>query len=268
MIPLIQRLLSAGILMAWGTVLCVMYFSGRIVSYLVPTFQPLTVVCGVALVLIAMLVLLAPADDAAAGHATNRSLFKRLLAAAVLVVPLFLALGTSKDEYGAAVAMNRNYVSDVTQLPGAPPPAASDALPGENPSASTADQAPPGPPVNAKGDVQAEVIDLLYAAQLPEMRPTFENKQIEVIGQLMPAKENNPKGDRYDLVRMFMTCCAADAQPIALPVHPAAKPDLPDMTWVKITGKAVFPIVAGQRRPLVENATVEKTQPPEDTFLY
>jgi uncharacterized repeat protein (TIGR03943 family) len=122
--------------------------------------------------------------------------------------------------------------------------------------------------VNAKGDVQAEVIDLLYAAQLPEMRPSFENKQVEVIGQLMPAKENNPKGDHYDVVRMFMTCCAADAQPVALPIQPAAKPGLPEMTWVKVTGKATFPVVGGQRHPMLEGATVEKTKPPEDTYLY
>ncbi len=100
------------------------------------------------------------------------------------------------------------------------------------------------------------------------MRPTFEGKQVEVIGQLMPAKENNPDGDRYDLVRMLMTCCAADAQPIALPVQPGVKPGVPEMTWVKVHGKATFPVVGGQKRPLIENATIEKTDPPEDAYLY
>jgi len=40
------------------------------------------------------------------------------------------------------------------------------------------------------------------------------------------------------------------------------------MTWVKVTGKATFPIVGGQRMPLIENGVIEKTDPPQDTFLY
>jgi uncharacterized membrane protein YcgQ (UPF0703/DUF1980 family) len=116
--------------------------------------------------------------------------------------------------------------------------------------------------------VKAEVIDLLYAAQLPEMRPTFENKTVELIGQLMPAKEHNPDGNRYDLVRMFMTCCAADVQPIAIALQPAEKPTQPEMTWVKASGTATFPVIDGQRRPLLENVTIEKTDPPEDAYLY
>ncbi len=67
---------------------------------------------------------------------------------------------------------------------------------------------------------------------------------------------------------MFMTCCAADVQPIALPIHPDSKPGLPDMTWVKVSGTASFPVVGGDRHPLIEKATIEKTDPPEDTFLY
>jgi uncharacterized repeat protein (TIGR03943 family) len=270
MTSIFHRLISAGVLIAWSAVLCGLYFSGRIASYLVPTFQPLTIACGAALALLALLVLIAPAEqDAEAGCATGRSLLKSLLGATVLLVPLIFALTMSKDEFGATTVMNRNYVSDVAQLPAAQASVSNDALPGEgNAPASPDDPSATEPPVDEKGRVKAEIIDLLYAAQLPEMRPSFENKQVVIIGQLMPAKENNPKGDRYDAVRMFMTCCAADAQPVALPVQPATKPGLPEMTWVKVTGKAAFPVVGGQRRPLIEGATIEKTQPPEDTFLY
>jgi uncharacterized repeat protein (TIGR03943 family) len=268
MTSIFHRFISAGILIVWSAVLCGLYFSGRIASYLVPTFQPLTVACGVALALLALLVLFAPAEQGdEAGCATGRSVLKSLLGAAVLIVPLLFALTMSKDEFSATMVMNRNYVSDVAQLPAVQASTSNDALPGES-NASPGDSSATEPPVDAEGRVKTEVIDLLYAAQLPDMRPSFENKQVVVIGQLMPAKENNPKGDRYDVVRMFMTCCAADVQPVALPVQPAAKPNLPEMTWVKVTGKATFPVVGGQHQPLIEGATVEKTEPPEETFLY
>ena len=136
-------------------------------------------------------------------------------------------------------------------------------------SSVTPDAASPDEfPKNPQGQLQAQIVDFLYAAQLPDMRVQLENKPVEVIGQLMPAKANNPKGNRYDVIRMFMSCCAADVQPVALSVEPTAKPDLREMTWVKVTGTAAFPVVGGQRLPLIENAVVEKTDPPEDTYLY
>lgn len=265
---LAHRLISASALLAWGAALCALYFSGRITSYLVPTFQPYTLACGVVLVLLAALVLVAPsAPGQESGCAVKVSPWKRLLGVGILVIPMLLALSISKDEFGATAIKNRNYVSDVAQLPAAPQPA--DALPGETVTpASVDDSSAPELKRDAQGNLQAEVIDLLYAAQLPDMRSTFENKSVAIIGQLMPAQENNPRGDRYDVVRMFMTCCAADAQAVAVTFQPVKKPDLPEMTWIRITGKATFPVVGGERIPLIDAAVVEKIQPPEDTMLY
>jgi putative membrane protein len=271
MTALLNRLLSAGTLMVFGSVICAMYFSGRIQQYLIPTFQSLTIVCGVVLVLLATLVLVAP-DGRNASHSAARAPWQAILATLFLVIPLFVALRASKDGFGASTVLNRNYIQDASQLPSTVAPSVPDTLPTDNSSTPAVsdgeNDAQPEVIKNSKGEIKAEVIDLLYAAQLPDMRSTFEDKQIEVIGQLMPAKENNPHGDRYDVMRMLMTCCAADVQPIALPVHPSAKPTLPEMTWVKISGKATFPIIGGQRHPLVENAKIEKTDPPEDTYLY
>jgi len=273
---LVQRFLSAGVLMVWGAVLCFLYFSGRLTAYLHPHFHVFAVSGGIVLILLAMLVLVAPDEAALTGCAPVKSgaLWKSLLTALVLVVPLLIALSASQDAYSSTTVLNRNYVQNISQLPGAQPSAsvqpaapADASLPG-NDASSTDGGDQPEVRKNSKGEIQAEVVDFLYAAQLADMRQTFEDKQVEVVGQLMPAKENNPNGDRYDLVRMLMTCCAADAQPVALPVHPGAKSDLPEMTWVKVHGKATFPVVGGQKRPLIENATIEKTDPPEDTYLY
>lgn len=273
MTAILQRFISAGVLMAWGAALCFLYFSGRITAYLHPHFHLFAVSGGIVLILLAMLVLVAPEDAAGTACGDPKSLWKSLLMAAVLVLPMLVALSASQDAYGAGTVLNRNYVQDLSQLPGgaASVPASTPAdvtLPGDTGQSADSGDDEPKVRKNAKGEIQAEVVDFLYAAQMPDMRQTFEDKQVEVVGQLMPAKADNPKGDRYDLVRMLMTCCAADAQPIALPVQPGAKPDVPEMTWVKIHGKATFPMIGGQRRPLIENATIEKTDPPADTYLY
>jgi uncharacterized repeat protein (TIGR03943 family) len=286
MTSIFQRLITSGVLIVWGTVLCFIYFTGRLNAYLHPHFQPFTIACGFALVIMAVLVLVAPeSGDGAGGCGTSprRSLVRPVLLALVVIGPMLAALAFSKDGFGASTVLNRGYVETVSQLPGAPAPNATttgstdptlptDNSPGGDAASSTTgdnsggDQ--PAVQKNSKGEIVAQVIDLLYAEQIPEMRKTFENNQVEVLGQLMPDKNNNPHGDRYDVVRMFITCCAADAQPVALTFHPTSDPKLSEMTWVKIHGKATFPVIDGQPHVLVENATVEKTDPPEDTFLY
>jgi uncharacterized repeat protein (TIGR03943 family) len=118
------------------------------------------------------------------------------------------------------------------------------------------------------GHIIAEVLDLLYAAQDNTLRKDFEGKTVELIGQMMPDATNNAKGNRFKAVRMFMTCCAADARPVATLVESGSPAAFPEMTWIKITGTATFPIENGRRTAVLKAEKVEKTEPPSETMLY
>ena len=106
------------------------------------------------------------------------------------------------------------------------------------------------------------------AAQDNALRKDFENKAVELVGQLMPDASNNASGKRFKAVRMFMTCCAADARPVATSVEAGEVPKLPEMTWVKIVGKATFPIENGRRIAVLKAEKVEKCEPPAESMLY
>jgi uncharacterized membrane protein YcgQ (UPF0703/DUF1980 family) len=84
----------------------------------------------------------------------------------------------------------------------------------------------------------------------------------------MPDASNNASGKRFKAVRMFMTCCAADARPVAVLAESAQLPTLPEMTWIKVTGTATFPIENGRRIAVLKAERVEKCSPPEETMLY
>lgn len=269
----IYKYLSAGVLAVWATVLCFLYFTGRVTSYLHPNFYSFVLFCGVGLFLLAFLVVLAP-NTVTVGCATpSYSSLGGIIGGAILIVPLVVALTFSKDAFGMTTVENRTYVEDASQLPGVPTistqqvAAIDPPLPGDSTS-QPGESAAPEIPKNNKGDIIAEVVDLLYAAQDPEMRKIFENQPVEVLGQLVPAKINNPKGDRYDVVRLFITCCAADARPVAITLHPKSTPALREMSWVKVRATATFPLVGGESRPLLENAEIIPTEPPEDAFIY
>lgn len=271
--PLAHRLISSGVLAVWAAVLCIMVLTGRIGSYLHPAFHPYTFAAGVILALLAFLVLVAPDLEAGGcSPAETRGSLGHTLLALTLVGPLLLAFGGSDSAFSANTVRNRLYVQDVTQLPGAAPRVTVEpALPEESPAAAETAElftGPGGLPRTATGELQAEVIDLLYAAQLPELRPEFDNQRVQLIGQLMPTRGPNPQGNRHDLIRMFMTCCAADAQPVAVTVEAAQAPAASEMSWVKVTGKATFPLEGGQRTALVVEGAIEPTEPPKETLIY
>ncbi len=272
----LHRLLSAGVLAVWGGILLTFFFTGRIRAYLHPTFQPFALMAGIVLTCMAVLVVLSPKSAAPHG---SRSSIGSILASLFLVALLFLTFSKTLDRFSASTVANRVYVQDLAQLPGAQPlaqtpgsietPLPDDGSPSANsPPADAAQDDQYLLPKNKAGQVRAGVMDFLYAAQLPEVREQLESKPVEVVGQLMPAKDHNPKGNRYVIIRMIMTCCAADAQPVALPIEPQIKPELPEMAWVKITGTAAFPLEGGQRKPVIQNATLEQIGPPEEPYLY
>lgn len=262
MIALAHRFLTAGVLVIWSAALCFFYFSGRITAYLHPTFQPYALACGITLGIFAILVLLSP-EEAVIGASgcepgKPRSTFGSLVLALILVVPLVVTMAFSRDEFSAVTVLNRGYVDSVTQVP-ANLTFAQPALPGEEVGPGD-DEVPEMPP--------PEIIDLLYAAQLPELRAEIEDKPIELIGQFMPAEESNPDGNRFRLVRMMLMCCASDAQPISVIVEADAAKDFKEMTWVKVAGRTKFPVIDGQLRPLLKADSVVQTDPPKDPFLY
>jgi hypothetical protein len=118
-----------------------------------------------------------------------------------------------------------------------------------------------------EGYIVAEVLDLLYAAQDNVLRKDFEDKVVELTVQYMPDTGATAGSARFKGVRMFMTCCAADARPIATLIEADKLPDVPEMTWVKVVGKATFPVERGRKISVVRAQKVEKTEPPAENML-
>jgi hypothetical protein len=123
-----------------------------------------------------------------------------------------------------------------------------------------------------EGYIVTEVLDLLYAVQDSQLRKDFEGRTVQLFAQMMPISDKGGPGqapqNRFKAVRMFMTCCAADARPVATFVEAATLPELPEMTWVRIVGKATFPMENGKRTAVVQATSVQQTKPPEESMLF
>ena len=126
----------------------------------------------------------------------------------------------------------------------------------------------------ADGHVIAEVTDLLFAAEDESMRPLFEKRTVELIGQYLPVKDASDQ--RFQIVRMFMVCCAADARPIAIAVLPPTQADAKaasakapvEMSWTRVVGTVEFPLENGRRIPIIHAQTATQCDPPSEAMLY
>ena len=283
----------------WGGFVLWLSFTGQLSTYLHPSLQPYTTAAGVILLVLAAFAARAllvtprvhhecchghhdhadhPHDghgghaghDAGHQHGEDKSgwlelLFKTLL----LLVPLGIILCGQGTKFTMTTVQNRGVVEDLRKLPSANAAAASAA------SASSGVPATAAPPSGAQGATSGamplQIIDMLYAVQMPSYREEFEGKEVEVIGQYVPLTTGNPKGDRFQAIRMFMTCCAADAKPIGVTIQsPPGVPPLkvPEMGWVKIIGKPVFPMEGGRRTAIIEATKVEECAAPSEPFVY
>ena len=303
----LSRGLSLVTLLVWGALLLYFYFSGRLSFYLIPTYRPLVAAAGFVMLAIAGTLAwgMRPGAAASAGlvledrgdefSSPRRARTMQLLAFAMLVLPVWVAAAVSEDQFGVSAMRNRGIVSDAANLPGKAastlPPAA---LAANNPPAPVTAGEPPLPgdapaannPPSSDGDPMQyfqktpdghfllEVTELLFAADDDVMRAAMQGKTAEIIGQFMPAKDD-ASGKRFQLVRMFMVCCAADARPVAVAVEkpaqsaPRAETDkLAELTWTKVVGTIDFPLENGRRVVVLRADKATPTDPPREAMLY
>jgi uncharacterized repeat protein (TIGR03943 family) len=280
-----KRILTLATLLLWGGTLFYFWWSGRIASYLHPQFHPYVLVAGAGLLVLAVLWWWASRESDAGCHdcgghhdhgdgPRSRLSAGAALAFLVLLLPLSAAAFISPSQFGEAMVMNRGIVTDISQLPSAGMPGGNwDDAPAWDEKIdavdATWDQSQDegveyftrGP----DGSIQVETLDLLFAAQEPGLRGEFENQRVSIVGQYVPPRGGSEGG--FDLVRMFVVCCAADARPLGIKV--TGQPvSVPRMGWVRITGIARFEDNGGVLEPSLELEKIEEVEPPRESFLY
>ena len=224
----------------------------------------------------------------------------QVLAFLVLLLPVGAAAAVKNDSFSARAIFNRGLVENSAGLPQAnlaiaatapnaraatsPLPAAARPAAPLEPPLPTADGQTPAAAApttgsdrvdatqylrkSAEGLPIVEVVDLLFAADDQSMRPDFEGKQFEMVGQFLPDRSGNKM--KFQLVRMFMLCCAADARPVAVTVAaPGTLEGMTEMSWVKVIGKVNFRANAeGKYSAVVQAERILPTNPPAEIMLY
>lgn len=258
-----SRLGPALVLVEWGGILTYFFFSNRVAALLHPNFRPLVLVTGVLLLLSAACIVFfeetangETGGDVCGGdceHSHGKLTAGGLLAFLVLFFPIALAVKISPDAYGAVLMQNRGL--SAVQTPGSHGTAAG-LTPATRPPASTE-------PRDNRPPLAVEVGDLLLAAQQPGSMPQYQGKRVELDGQFFPSGANS-----FELVRMLILCCAADAQPLAVRVETDQKLPSSDTAWARVVGTVNFAKKGGARVPIVTAEKITPIPQPADPNVY
>lgn len=291
------RYCSAGILLLIALLLGYFYLTGRLSAYIHPGFRPLVFISSIVLLILFVGLLVSKVPWGCANPECfdqhGRITLGKFFVYGAVALPLLGTAVLTRDSYGATTVLNRGFMEDVRFLAArtSPPTPSTErssrantvapALPGHDGPDTGSFQYAQGfddddlfEPYdylrrNEHGHITAEVLDLLFAAEEANIRQDFDGQTVEVIGQVFPAATNNPRGDRFRLMRMFMVCCAADAQPIAVLVEGGDWIDqFSEMQWVRVTGQVAFPFEGGRRLAIIHADEVEPTRAPQEIMLF
>ncbi|HEX8867867.1 MAG TPA: TIGR03943 family protein [Lentzea sp.] len=118
------------------------------------------------------------------------------------------------------------------------------------------------PPLPAGDPVEIKVFDYASRAVFDQGR-TLEDRRVKLLG----FTSTGPNGERL-LVRMILTCCAADGRPVKIAMRNA--PVLPDDTWVEVTGSYVDSATAdgvnGEKIPFIDVESTTQVEQPERPY--
>ncbi len=233
------------------------FFSGRIQTFLAPDYIWLTL--AAALVLFAMFAarLLASRRTAAscACHPAGPGGTTTTACAATLLLPVVMALAVNPTRLSPEGARKRQVT---------PPP--------RNLQLEQAMDWVLGvkkPQKLATGTVtlpkNPTIIDLISAAA--EYHPDdLAGRFVNIQGQCDLI--SGPDADRFDLYRLVVTCCIADATTVPLEiVRPKKKTQLTPGGWIRIQGVIKFDNPVDPSMPVIEAAKISKIAQPSEPYL-
>ena len=120
-------------------------------------------------------------------------------------------------------------------------------------------------PKTEEGNFLLQLSELYWSAGDEKIMKIYDGLPAQLEGRLI---EEDPKlnagGNRKRLYRVVMTCCAADAQVLGVPLQfSGSLPGLEDKTWITTKGKVAFELIEGQYFAYLTDCDVKATKPPD-----
>lgn len=229
----------------WGVLFLTYWATGKLYLLIHPNYMWLTVAAGAALILLAVwraIALLQRSRNSDSGQ--HLTLLPKGWSSTLLLATAVLGLVIAPRPFASQTAIQRG-VSDAPTLTRVKPQAFRG-------SANTEDKS---------------IIDWVRTLTVYPEPDAYTGQKAKVQGFVIHPPE---LPDQYLLISRFvLTCCAADAYPVSLPVkltqsRNAYKPD----TWLEIEGQMITETLASKRQLVVAAKSLKPIQEPKNPYDY
>ncbi len=255
---------------AWGVVPVHLYATGLISKYLSPTFHLIALVGGLAMIVLGLFNLLNAKRKVGCGHdhghdhghgqddGHDHHGQSPIATIFLMILPVVLCCSFTNHEYSTrALSWKGLYKKRSAR-------ASLFATKREPFTRATIEKTTPKSP---EGNYLLTITELYWSAGDEEIMKAYDGLPAQLEGRIISEEPKlDPNGNRKRLYRVFMTCCAADAQVLGLALEfDGPLPDLPDKTWVKVSGTVAFEKTEGQDFAYLKVANLQTaSEPPPD----
>lgn len=115
---------------------------------------------------------------------------------------------------------------------------------------------------------ERNILDWMRAFNAGTDSNSLVGERANVIGFVYRDSEQFPDQDHFMVGRFVITCCAADAFPIGLPVVWQDAAQFEDDTWVQVQGTVEAVKINNVNVPLIRAESVEIISTPEQPYLF
>jgi uncharacterized repeat protein (TIGR03943 family) len=234
---------------AWGFLFLKYWVTGKLFLLIHPSYTILTVVSGFALLVVAALrafvLLRQPRRSVSSQSATQHlSLFPPGWASLLLLGTAILGLLITPRAFASETAVDRGVADTLSVTRGKP----------QEFRASSKSE-------------ERSLIEWIRTLTVYPEPDAYTGQKVKVTGFVIYPPN---LADQYLLIsRFIITCCAADAYPVSLPVKLTASRDAykPD-SWLEIEGQMITETLAGKRQLVIEAKSLKPIEEPKNPYDY
>ncbi|HEY9705612.1 MAG TPA: TIGR03943 family protein [Allocoleopsis sp.] len=232
----------------WGVLMLKYWLTGELRILIHPDYFWLVISCAFAFIFIGIwktaYILLTrnnPPNNDTEQHIT---LFKPGLSSILLIIVAIIGLTTSPKVFSSQTAIERGITDAIS-------------LTRSKPQAFRA---------NLKSE-ERTIIDWVRTLNTYPEPDAYTGQKVKVQGFVVHSPDL-PK-DYLLISRFVITCCAADAYPVGLPVKlPTNQTDYPPDIWLEIQGKMTTENLAGKRQLTIIASSLKKIPPLPNPYEY
>ena len=236
---------------AWGTLLVHHWLTGKLNLLIHPNYHWLVVATGTVLLVIACLRLLQMVQLRRQGRSlmpagNHVSLFPRYWSGILLLTAAIAGLSIAPRAFTSQTAIQRG-VSDFL------PPTRS------QPQAFR----------SASRPEERTLVEWVRTLSVYPDPDTYVGQKVNVIGFVVYPPNNQLPEEYFLLSRFVVTCCAADAYPVGLPVKLTEnRKAYPPDTWLEVAGQMIAEERGGNRQLTIQASALKKVPQPEKPYEY